>query len=201
MLVNSASLRFGDYAAYIEPYLDHLGVPHTVVDIATTAVPANIGDYALIIVGHKQIDIGSLFLSGAEQTLITSAVSAGTGFVNFDNDLVSAAVARYSWMQTIFGFGYTLAPLSTNVAINKSASVGSYIVEMQDANATYTFFNGGITPLGVTLGSNSASVATLNGNPFVVARQVGQGRAVQWTSYDWMSPVVWGNVRGFDDLV
>ena len=201
VLVNSASLRYGDYAAYIEPYLDHLGVPHVVVDIANTAVPTDIGDYALIIVGHKQIDLGNLFLNSAEQNLITSAVNNGTGLINFDNDLVSGITSRYGWIQTLFGFGYTAGLPSTNVAINKSASVGSYIVGMQDANATYTFFNGGITPLGVTLGSNSASVATINGNPFVVARQVGQGRAVQWTSYDWMSPVVWGNVRGFDDLI
>ena len=201
VLVNSSSARFGDFAAYIKPYLDHLGVPNVVVDIATTEVPANVSDYALIIVGHKQIDIGNALLSGAEQTLITSAVSGGVGFINFDNDLVSGGTPRYGWIQTIFGFGYTASAASTSVVINKSASVGSYIVEMQDANATYTFFNGGITPVGVTLGSNSASVATLNNLPFVVARQVGQGRAVQWTSYDWMSPVVWGNVRGFDDLI
>ena len=54
VLVNSTSANFTDFQHYIQSYLDYLGVPYTLLDIASTAVPADIGDYALIIVGHRR---------------------------------------------------------------------------------------------------------------------------------------------------
>ena len=48
VLVNSASGDYADFQHFIQPYLDHFGVPYTVLDIATQPIGGNIGDYALI---------------------------------------------------------------------------------------------------------------------------------------------------------
>ena len=38
VLVNSASAGYADFQHYIQPYLDHFGVPYTLLDIATAPV-------------------------------------------------------------------------------------------------------------------------------------------------------------------
>ncbi len=200
VLVNQNSARYVDFTRYIEPYLKHFGVPYSVINIATTAIPTNIGDYALIIVGHSSMDNDNTLLDTTEQNLISTAVNNGSGFVNFDNDLVELGTPRYQFVQNIFGFGYFSAFVESVVQINSSASIGGYVLGMQPTNASYNFPNA--TPmLGVTLGTNSATLATLGGNPLLVARQYGQGRAIQWTNYGWMDAYIWGPVHGMDDLV
>jgi hypothetical protein len=111
VLVNHLSPSYLDFQHFIQPYLDHFGVPYTVLDIASQAVGLDIGDYALIIVGHRQLDPNLTNLATAEQAYISAAVSAGTGLVNFDNDLSSGALSRYEYIQDIFGFDY-ISPLS-----------------------------------------------------------------------------------------
>jgi hypothetical protein len=81
VLVSSASSRYADFQHFIQPYLDHFGVPYTVLDIATQPLGANIGDHALIIVGHRQLDPAGQYLDSAEQASIAAAVTAGTGLV------------------------------------------------------------------------------------------------------------------------
>ena len=54
LVVNSASSYYSDYVDYISPYLDNFGIPYDVVDIHTTGLP-DLGDYAVIIFGHKNV--------------------------------------------------------------------------------------------------------------------------------------------------
>ena len=56
VLVNSSSPDYLNFQHYIQPYLDHFGVPYATLDIASSPVPSDIGDYALIIIGHRQLD-------------------------------------------------------------------------------------------------------------------------------------------------
>jgi hypothetical protein len=122
VLVNSASASFGDFQHYTQPYLDNFGVPYTVIDIATDPVGGDIGDYAVIIVGHRQLDLADT-LDATEEGYISAAVSAGTGLVNFDNDLsVGGTTPRYQFIQDIFDFGYL--PPSTGAGVTFTSETG-----------------------------------------------------------------------------
>ena len=201
VLVNSSSERYFDFTHFIQPYLDHFGVPYTVLDISASPLPSDLDRYALIIIGHNRLDVQHTFLNASAQQIITSAVNSGSGLINFDSDLADPNLNyRYQFIQDIFSFGYTAGAAANNVAINSASPLGGYIVAAQATNATYTL-NSSITPLGVTLAPGSSSLATLGGKPFLVARTYGQGRALQWTSYDWMNNSVWGPMHGFDDLI
>ena len=67
VLVNSQSPDYTPgFQHLIQPYLDHFGIPYTTLDISTTAVPATINEYSLIIIGHRNLDSGGAgFLSSA----------------------------------------------------------------------------------------------------------------------------------------
>ena len=201
VLVNSASANYQDFVRYIQPYLDHFGVPYAVVDIAAASVPADLGSYALLIIGHSRLDPQHTYLDTAEQQLISNSINQGTGLLNFDSVLADSGFAPYyHYVQDVFGFGYASANSSSSVSINSSATIGGYIVAAQSTNASYSLL-AAITPLRVTLNAQSAAVASIGSQPLLVAKTYGQGRAVQWTSYEWMRADIWGYVRGFDDLI
>ena len=111
VLVNSASDSYSDFARFTQPYLDHFGIPYTLLDINSQPVPAAIGDYALIVIGHRRIDPDNTRMDSTEQAYLSTAVNAGTGLVNFDNDLSANGVTpRYAFVNTVFSFGYTRRP-------------------------------------------------------------------------------------------
>jgi len=201
VLVNTASVRYNDFTRYIRPYLDHFGMAYVTVDISTAAVPSDLASNALIIIGHRELDANRMLLSSAEETLIVDAVNGGTGLVNFDSALVTTgSTPRYQYPQTIFGFGYTSAPASANLQIVSNPSVGGYVVGLQSANAAYTLKQS-IAPQGVTPGTGAATLARIGSSPLLVAKNYGAGRAIQWTSYDWIRADTWGFVHGLDDLI
>jgi hypothetical protein len=205
VLVNSASARFGDFQRYVQLYLDNFGVPYTVIDISAAPVPSNLADYPLVIVGHPALDVSGSALSVAEQSLISNAVSSGTGLVNFDGDLAGAGnTPRYAFVQNVFGFGYGGTSNPSQIQINSNptgaASDAAYVVALQNPNASYTL-DSSMSVRSVSLGANGSTLATAGGAPWLIAARSGSGRAVQWTSIDWMRLNVWGPVRGLDDLV
>ena len=107
VLVNSASDGYVQYTDHIKLYLDHFGIPYTPIDISKDPVPADIGDYAVIIIGQNQLDPSGTLLDPTEQGYLSAAVHAGTGLVNFDNNLSADQVnGRYQFVDDIFGFGY-----------------------------------------------------------------------------------------------
>jgi len=135
VVVNSASAEYTDFQHFLQPYLDNFGVPYTLLDIATTSVETNVEDYALIIIGHRQLDVDGLHLDAAEQSNITHAVSGGTGLVNFDNDIsADGSAARYQFIDDAFGFGYTAAPTASGITITSAGHSGTSINCWNDAN-------------------------------------------------------------------
>ena len=80
-----------------------------------------------------------------------------------------------------------------------------YITSLHATNESLQFSNANnnttITMPRLGLSSNVTAVATCGGAPFVATTQFGQGRAVQWTSYDWMSSTIQGPVNGLDDVL
>jgi len=135
VLVNSASAGYSQYEQHVQPYLGHFGVPCTVLDIFTTPVTADIEDFAVIIVGHRQLDADGLYLDVTEQGYVTAAASGGTGLVNFDNDLsADNSTPRYQYVDDIFGFGYTTPPSSSGITIASEGYLGHRIDCWDDAH-------------------------------------------------------------------
>ena len=133
VLVNTSSAGYADYTRFIRPYLDHFGVPYTALDIASSPVPATLGDNALIIVGHRQLDAGDVYLDTTEEAAIVAAVNAGTGLVNFDNDLsIGGAAPRYQYAQDIFNFGYMPPATASGVTFVSQAGGYGYRIDCWD---------------------------------------------------------------------
>lgn len=200
-LVNSASAKYADFQYFIQPYLDHFGVPYSVVDIRTNAA-VNFDQYSVIIVGHSQIDTNHVYLSSASQNSLSAAVVSGSGLVNFDSDLSVADVGRYEFAQNIFGFSYGSAGAGSSITFPPTEPLSQmhFITARHPANDVVTL-NASMSVSGITLPTDAQALAVIGGQPFLAIRKFGQGRAVQWTSYDWMVVAVKGPMGGLDDLI
>ena len=122
VLVNSASVDYDGFQHYIQPYLDNFGVPYTVLDIATESIGSDVANYAVIIVGHRQLDPDGLYLDTTEEDYISAAVSAGTGLVNFDNNLSDGSTPYYQYVDDIFGFSYMSPPTGSGITFISDGS-------------------------------------------------------------------------------
>jgi hypothetical protein len=203
VLVNSSSPKYVDFQHYIQPYLGHFGVPYTVLDITTNALGTNLGRYALIIIGHSQLDTNRTFLALAQQAAISTAVSQGVGLVNFDRDLSAGGGApRYQFVQDIFGFTYGASQVGGNVSFpaTEPGSQMHYITALHQPGESLVV-RSNMSLVGITLPQEATAVALSGGFPFVAVRKYGQGHAVQWCSYDWAAVSVKGPMAGLDDLV
>ena len=200
VLVNSASQYFSDFQQHISPYLDNFGIPYTVLDIANNSIHQDIADRALIIIGHKGLDVSGIYLDDVEQSYITNAVFNGTGLVNFDNLLAIAGnVPRYHYVQDILGLTYFPNFTGNSISLT-SPTLGSYISEGHDAGEIINL-KANMTSLGMTPPQDAQVIATTGGEPFIVVREYGQGKAVQWGSYAFTDIGVLGYVYKLDDLV
>ena len=125
VLVNSSSDSYADFQHYIQPYLGNFGIPYTVLDIAAQEIDPAISEYAVIIVGHRRLDSDGTYLNATEMSDISNAVSGGTGFVNFDNDLSpDGSIPRYQFIQDIFGFTYIPSPTGSGVTFTAEGYTG-----------------------------------------------------------------------------
>jgi len=107
VVYNTQSEHHADYATLVEPYLHHLGVPYATLDLATTDLMDNLGDYPLIVLGHRGLDPDGTYLDAVEQDAVTAAVTGGSGLVNLDNDLsADGETGRYAFVDQLFGFEY-----------------------------------------------------------------------------------------------
>lgn len=202
VLVNSASARYLDFRNYIQPYLDHFGVPYSVLDIQTNQVTTNIASHALIIIGHGQLDTNSVYLSGAEQTNMIDAVEGGAGMVNFDADLPVIGITNYPFVRKLFQLGLTNNAIGAGITFPPINATGQlhFITSSHATNETISL-RGNLPLAGFVLPTNATAIVLSSGKPLLVVTKPGQGRAVQWAGYDWMGTGVKGPVAGLDDLV
>lgn len=121
VLVNSSSPDFGEFARYVQPYLDLFGVPYIVHDIGADPLTVDTVSRALIIIGHDGLDEAGAFLDSDSQGLISEAVFGGAGLVNFDTRLAdSDLVPRYQYVQDALGLSYSEERLATSIEIGLS---------------------------------------------------------------------------------
>lgn len=202
VLVNSNSPNYGDFQHFIQPYLDHFGVPYAVLDIASTPVSDDIESHSLIIIGHRQLDVNHTYLDATENSAIITAVQAGTGLVNFDNYLSSDhTTSLYSFVDTIFNFDYNSDTSGDGVTFNVAGE--HYITQRHTLGESLDTET--MTLAGVSLPANVTQLVSSGTQPFLTVTAYPSdgtgGRAVQWGSYDWMSHSVLGPLMGLDDLV
>jgi hypothetical protein len=102
----------------------------------------------------------------------------------------------------VFGFTYGTAVSAGNVVLpaTQPGSQMHFITSRHPAGDTLGFRTAINVP-GVTAPSNVTVIAVSNGKPLVAVTKFGLGRAVQWTSYDWMQVAVLGPLEGMDDVV
>ncbi len=196
VLVNSTSADYADFTHYIQPYLDHFGVPYTVLDISTAPVPSTL-NYAAIVIGHRSLDTAGALLDTTEQGYITAAVNGGVGLVNFDNNLsADGSTGRYAFINDVFTFGYNGVVSGSGVTFGNPAS--NYIIQNHTNGQTIT--TGQMKLAGITLPGDVTALAASGSQPFLAVTTYGAGRAVQFGSYDWISFAVKGPLYGLDDL-
>ena len=127
--------------------------------------------------------------------------------VSFDNVLSTNTTPLYQFEQDIFGLTYTSNALGGSGMFppTQAGSTMHYITSLHVPNDLITLSNASNTTFmtvpGFSLPTNDTAVVTLNGAPLVAVAKFGQGRAVQWSSYAWMSTAIQGPVNGLDDLV
>lgn len=200
----------GEYQRYLERYLEHLQIPYRVIDVSQQPPPANLGSVQLLVAGHT-----GLSLSTAWQLAILQAVQGGAGFVNFDADPL---IGTDLHIQGIFGATNSyVGPSSTFIDIPATVMPdgGSphYIAAMQlrfpdtpPGDIIYNFHKDKnnvqqvATPT-VLQGAQGAVIARIGSSPLILATQTSGGRAVDFTTYDFMHPDRFGFMMGVDDLV
>ena len=128
VLVNAQSPDYLDFEHFIQPYLDHFGIPYTMLDISSAPVTADVNQYALLIVGHRNLDAGETrHLTPAEEGFISAAVDAGSGLVNFDDALsADGTTGRYDFVADVFGFSYNGETSGSDVTFGNPAT--NYII-------------------------------------------------------------------------
>jgi hypothetical protein len=149
------------------------------------------------------LDTNGVVLDSTGQASLSLAVSNGAGLVSFDGALATAGGAgRYSFVQSIFGFGYGAASSGSSVTLpaTEPQSQMHYITARHSAGESVTLRSSMILP-GVSVPSNVTAVALSGAQPLLAVTKYGQGFAAQWTSYDWVSVAVLGPMEGLDDLV
>ncbi|MFH1476281.1 MAG: hypothetical protein ABIH24_02150 [Verrucomicrobiota bacterium] len=195
--------------------LEHFGMPYRLLDLAQTALTANVlRECACLVLAQSQIGAS---LTRADAGLIAAAVQDGMGLVNFDNDL-RLYPGDY---RAIFGFE-RVNPHAGVTGVVRIRPVDHYISALQepgafhnlDCMATFTIVEGwrpDVVPLaeGVLGKEQLIYIRHLTPGsslipgvyPILFAGRRGRGKAVQFT----INPRVWrraiyGHGRDLDDL-
>jgi hypothetical protein len=156
-----------------------------------------------------------LGLSASWQQAILQAVQGGSGFVNFDAD---PAIGTYSHIQGIFGSTSSyIGPTASRIVVPSAVISGGanphYIAGMQmrfpdtpAGDLIYSFHKDSnniqlvATPT-LLKGAQATVIANVGSSPLILATQTSGGRAVDFTTYDFMHPDRFGFMMGVDDLV
>jgi hypothetical protein len=206
---NANPLSPGEYQRYPERYLEHLQVPYEIINVAATSPPADLSNRHLIIAGHRGLN-----LTAAWQNAITTAVNAGTGFINFDWD---PQVGLQSHIQAIFSatgssVGIPGSEVTIPAAVVPGGSAPHYIAALQrrflgdpGGNIIYDFHadeEDRVQTVQSTVlsGSTGTTIARIGNDPLILAKSFGSGRAVHFGTLEYLKADRFGFLQGVDDL-
>lgn len=188
VLINSISSSVCDAWRYVVPYLDHFGVPYTVVDLLRSPLPTNVMDYALVIVAHANLDPECRRLSLADRQALMKAIATGVGLVSFD--------PAYQGASDIAG--------DTDALLTVAAS--SDTVVFADEHPITSLHDGQpidlVQPLSIPpmAASSDAVLLRIGGSPLLSVHTIGTGRVVRWASVEWAQTGILGPLGGLDDV-
>lgn len=188
VLVNWFSAGYGEAEQVVFPYLEHLGVPYTVVDIARDPWPERLADFALLIIGHRLLDSQGRRLAPSQRRAVLEAVDAGTGLVSFDP-----------------GFPLVGKPSPAVSVENKAAETLEFAERPHYITVRHALGEvlDLVSPIRVpSLAVSDAQVLVrAGGRPLVVAGPLGQGRLVRWATLRWAHSKALGPMAGLDDVL
>jgi hypothetical protein len=202
VLVNSRAADHAEFATLLEPYLTHFGLPYETRDIRSPGAMNNLGDAALLIVGHRGLDPARACLSPGDDRAIAATVANGTGLVSFDGMLATwrgrkpAPLSEYA--SAIFGSEANEWRRESDITIG--ASGGHWITDLRPVPRSLRLKSPLLAPQ-LRLHQNARTLATAGAADLLVAATHGSGRAVLFTSLEWAKPSVLGRLYGMDDLV
>ncbi|HYL93048.1 MAG TPA: IPT/TIG domain-containing protein [Alphaproteobacteria bacterium] len=206
---NTNTTNPGEFQRFTQQYLDHLQVPYVTVDVSLVTPPSNLSSRALIIAGHAGLN-----LSVDWQNAISSAVSAGAGFVNLDYNLNIGTAAH---MKAIFGAtgavqGSQASTVSVPAALIPGGATPHFITALQKrflgdpaGDVVYNFHQNtaNVVPTvsaTVLQGATGTVIAKLGTDPLILATTFGSGRAVNFGTYLHLQAGGFGFLQGTDDL-
>lgn len=182
VILNSSSPSYGEGRYYLLPYLNHFGVPYTTIDLKKEKLPADLNRYALLILAHKQIDLG---VKEELRPVISKAVEKGTGLVSFD-------------------FHFSLQSAYEPVAYRKTKELlfpeKDHFILTDKKGVTGLSLYGEMALPRITPDKGDILIGREE-EPLLVTFPEGQGKVAVWTSSAWMSTFVLGPLGGLDDCL
>ena len=186
VLINSASPGYMEGYTNTLPYLEHFGVPYNLLDLNHTPLPANLGDNALILVAHRQIDPYHTCLGPTSLQRFWRAIELGTGLVSFDPRLSFPQSGKTHWQDAGFG---------EKVEFRKS----HFITQRHGIGDDLKLV--GKLRLPRMEGWGGEILVTVGDYPLVTVSTLGVGRLVGWTTGAWMRTNILGSLGGLDDVL
>jgi len=210
VLVNSEAADYPDFGNFLEPYLVQFGVPCDVHDLARGHLGTDVESYALVIIGHRGLDVTHHLLSARDEQTLLAAVQTGTGLVSFDGLLVGWKDGKPEALsavgQGIFDFTFVKPEEASVITVGASA-VASHgqppedFITSSEPTPRTLMLKKAFAMTGLVPGPQVQILAYAGNQPLLVTAPYGRGRAVLWISYEWTKPDVKGKIYGLDDLV
>jgi hypothetical protein len=171
------------------PYLDHFGLPYSVLDVNKQELPASVGNCPLIIIGHDKIARRNKAFLDKLQRFTQQAVDKGCGIVSFDKQIPGFFSGNSSEGQ----------PEKTEVKAIRFTNAGHYITERHQPGEIRKLFGPMVLyPFSV---KEADVLIDADGCPLLVTSKNPNLRVVQWASQDWMHTAVLGPMAGLDDCL
>jgi hypothetical protein len=210
VIVNSVSSDYDDYANYISPYLENFGVPADIYNEPTPQNLPDLTDYALVILGHRNIYDGVTVEYPVAQ--VTAAVNDGVGLVSFDPSFFNHTLGTLSSSITpVSVSSSTINVVNTSHFITGYHASDAYNLPLVEGGSEYSnnydvlTLNGAMSVSQSTGLVGGTDLATLSGSgntaSLVEVSGYGSGRIVKWNDYDWVFEGVLGPVYGMDDIL
>jgi hypothetical protein len=209
VLVNRESADYREFEKFLQPYLTQFGLVHEVFDISKKKLENSISDFSLVIIGHRSFDPSRRFFSSEDEKILLAALQKGTGFVSLDGLLCGwqgeNSHPLYDFPQQIFSCSYRKEATASSITIGASrtqdsSSQAHYIISASQVPRTITLKKN-ISLQAIIPGVKADILASAGDNPLLLVSTVGEGRAVLFTTAEWIDPAVKGRIYGMDDLL
>jgi len=188
VLVDSDSPAAFKSREMVLPYLDHFGIPYSVLDIKIFEAPDNWEDYSLVIMSHSGFFSGNHDRKASIERKLLKALDSGCGVVSFDQGI---GIFHNKTAGAISG--------TENVTALVFSTEKHFITERHAPGGMLRLFGNMDLP---PLPADDSEILIRGGvNPLLVAARAGKGRFVLWTSQDWMHTSVLGPLAGLDDCL